>query len=388
MRIGIDAHVLGDHSGGNESYYRNILREMKIAPGDEVFLFIKPQATWEDYMNKFHVVTFRQKKAVLRNFVELTWLCYKYRLDILHTQYFIPFLRPCPVVVTIHDICFEHYSNIFTKKEQLRQKLLIPYAARCAAHIFTVSRHARKDIATTYRLDPRKISVTYDAVSGDFRVLSKGSDDIEKPSDVNKKVQPKQPRDELMEKELRKKFGLGDKPYILTVGNLQPRKNLPRLIRAFNSWKKKGGDANLVIVGKKAWMFNDIMKAAAGGSSSIILTDYVSEEDLIRLYNAATCFVYPSFYEGFGIPPLEAMACGTPVAVANATSLPEVVGNAGIYFNPFNEKEIEASIDKLMTDENLRKELVEMGFKQIRKFDWAKSAAVIYKTYHSCADVR
>ncbi len=381
MRIGIDGHVLGDHSGGNESYYRNILREMKIAPGDEVFLFIKPTAVWEDYMNKFHVVTFKQRKAVLRNFVELTWLCIKYKLDVLHTQYFIPFIRPCPVVVTIHDICFEHYSNIFTRKEQLRQKLLIPYAAKRAAHIFTVSEHAKNDIASTYRLDRRKISVTYDAVNDNFKELRPEPQKKDAISD-NAPASDAGLKDMLMEKELRSKFGLGNKPFILTVGNLQPRKNLPRLIRAFNSWKKKGGDASLVIVGKKAWMFNDIMKAAAGKAADIILTDYVSEEDLIRLYNAATCFIYPSFYEGFGIPPLEAMACGTPVAVANATSLPEVVGDAGLYFDPFNEKEIEASIEKLMRDDSLRKELIEKGFRQTSKFDWARSSSIIYKTYH------
>lgn len=360
MRIGIDAHVLGDHSGGNESYYRNILREMKIAAGDEVFLFIKPTASWEDYMNKFHVVTFEEKRAFKRNFIELTKLCLKYKLDVLHTQYFIPFVRPCPVVVTIHDICFEHYSNIFTKKEQIRQKLLIPYAARHAKHIFTVSEHAKKDIATTYRLDPKKISVTYDAVNENFKRLSPEA---------------------LDEAELRKKFDIGSEPFILTVGNLQPRKNLPRLIKAFNSWKKKGNNAKLVIVGKKAWMFNDVLKAAAEGSSDIILTDYVTEEDLVRLYNAATCFIYPSFFEGFGIPPLEAMACGTPVAVAKATSLPEVVGTSGLYFDPFSEAEIEEAISKLMSSEALRKELTLKGYEQSRKFAWSKSSEIIYKKY-------
>lgn len=387
MRIGIDGHMLGDHSGGNESYYRNILREMEIAPGDEVFLFIKPQAVWEEYMNKFHVVTFKECRAFRRNFIELTKLCWKYKLDVLHTQYFIPFVRPCPVVVTIHDICFEHYSNIFTRKEQLRQKILIPYAARHTRHIFTDSEHARNDIAATYGLDPDRITVTYNAVNENFRTLEAPSKDGGSgkneilPEDTGSGNLKGSNRVQSDESATRSKFGIGDGPYILTVGNLQPRKNLPRLIRAYNSWRKNGGRGKLVIVGKKAWMFNDIMKAAASDSADIILTDYVSEEDLVRLYNYATCFVYPSFYEGFGIPPLEAMACGTPVAVSSATSLPEVVGDAGLYFDPFDEKEIEAAIQKLMTDEDLRKELCRKGLQQKEKFSWKKSAETIYKQY-------
>ena len=124
-----------------------------------------------------------------------------------------------------------------------------------------------------------------------------------------------------------------------------------------------------------------MVKAAAEGSSDIILTDYVTEEDLVRLYNAATCFIYPSFFEGFGIPPLEAMACGTPVAVAKATSLPEVVGSSGLYFDPFSEAEIEEAISKLMSSEALREELTLKGYEQSRKFAWSKSSEIIYKNY-------
>ena len=124
-------------------------------------------------------------------------------------------------------------------------------------------------------------------------------------------------------------------------------------MRAFVKLKKDShfSDVQLVVVGKKAWMFDDIMKESADNNKDIILTDYVSNEDLVRLYNLADGFVYPSFYEGFGIPPLEAMACGTPVAVANATSLPEVVGDAGMYFDPFSEEEITNSIVKLLDED-------------------------------------
>ena len=233
---------------------------------------------------------------------------------------------------TIHDICFEHYSNIFTKKEYYTQKLLIPYAAKKSKAVFTVSNHAKQDIASHYHIPESNLVVTYNAVNQNFRKLNE---------------------EELNESELRNKFDITGNRIILSVGNLQPRKNLPRLMRAFVKLKKDShfSDVQLVVVGKKAWMFDDIMKESADNNKDIILTDYVSNEDLVRLYNLADGFVYPSFYEGFGIPPLEARACGTPVAVANATSLPEVVGDAGMYFDPFSEEEITNSIVKLLDED-------------------------------------
>ena len=190
--------------------------------------------------------------------------------------------------------------------------------------------------------------------------------------------------DEINEKDLREKFGIGGEKYILSVGNLQPRKNLPRLISAYNQWKQETKNtAKLVIVGKKAWLYSDVLKAVGVDNQEIILTDYVSTEDLIRLYNAADCFLYPSFFEGFGIPPLEAMACGTAVGVAKATSLPEVVGDAGIYFDPFSTEEIKDTINRLLTDCALKDQLVQKGLLRVKKFSWKESAKKIVDVYQS-----
>lgn len=361
MRIGIDAHMLGDHSGGNESFYSNILKQMRKNENDEIYLFVKKDIDISEFPEFFKIVHYKQAGAFTRNFIELPKLCKKYRLDLLHTQYFIPFANPCKTVCTIHDICFEHYKNIFTKKEYFRQKILIPYAAKHSAFIYTVSNHAKKDITGHYHVPEEKVIVAYNAVDSMFRKL-----DIA----------------ELEEEALRNKFNIGSSDYVLSVGNLQPRKNIPTLIRAFLSYKERSKtNCRLVIVGKKAWMYSDIIQESLNNSDSIIFTDYVTTFDLVRLYNAAKCFVYPSFFEGFGIPPLEAMACGTPVAVANATSLPEVAGDAGIYFDPFNEKEMENTIGKLMENKALRDELIEKGRKQVEKFSWKKSAQLIYDTY-------
>ncbi|MCH5342481.1 MAG: glycosyltransferase family 4 protein [Acetatifactor sp.] len=360
MRVGIDAHMIGDHSGGNESYYSNILYNMTIPDGDEYYLFVKKGIDMSPYERGFKIVEFEEKSAFKRNFMELPKLCKKYKLDLLHTQYFIPFNRSCPVICTIHDICFEHYKDIFTKKEYIRQKLLIPYAAKHSTYIFTVSNHAKNDIMEHYHVPEEKVIVTYNAVSDDFRKLSV---------------------EELDAKSLRNQFGIKE-DYILSVCNLQPRKNLIRLIKAFRKLKENTScHEQLVIVGKKAWMFNDILKEALSGADDVIFTDYVGRDDLIRLYNDAKIFVYPSFFEGFGIPPLEAMACDTPVAVADATSLPEVVGDAGMYFDPFNVDEMAHSMQKLLRDGEYRDELVKKGADQVKKFSWKESADIITSHY-------
>ena len=364
MVIGIDGHMLGDHSGGNESYYTNILRAMNVDPADKVYLFCKTNIDVSEFEKKFTVVRFKSQSSLKRNFVELNQLCNHYGIEVLHTQYFIPFIRSCKVVCTIHDICFEHYKNIFTKKEYYQQKLLIPYAAKHSVYIFTVSNHAKNDIVEHYHVNPENVVVTYNAVNEQFKVLHVG---------------------ELQEEELREKFHIGGEPFVLTVGNLQPRKNLPRLIEAFNDWKiENQKPVKLVIVGKKAWMYSDILKAVGVDNDSIVLTDYVSDEDLVRLYNAAACFIYPSFFEGFGIPPLEAMSCGTPVAVADATSLPEVVGDAGLYFDPFDTNEIKRCLHRLMNDKDLRGNLRIKGLSRRNLFSWEDSAKKIYSTYHMC----
>lgn len=364
MRIGIDGHMIGDHSGGNESYYTNILLNMDDSK-DEIYLFVKKGVDVTLFADKkFKIVEFQETSAFKRNFVEIPKFCKEYKLDVIHMQYFIPFNRPCPVVCTVHDICFEHYKKIFTRKEYLRQKILIPYAAKHSRYIFTVSNDAKKDIIEHYKVEPEKILITYNAVDSKFKKLSFS---------------------ELNEDALRTEFGIGNSKYILSVGNLQPRKNLPRLIRAFiNSQNFIDENVKLVIVGKKAWMYDDIMKESCKNSDRIVFTDYVSNEDLVRLYNAAECFIYPSFFEGFGIPPLEAMACGTAVAVSNKTSLPEVVGNAGLYFDPFKESEIEDAIIRLLKDDKKKDELIQLGYQRVKEFDWRKSSETIINAYHKC----
>jgi glycosyltransferase involved in cell wall biosynthesis len=367
IKIGIDGHMLGDHSGGNESYYTNILRNMDIPDNMIIYLFVNKGIDISEYKEKFKIIYFKSNNAFLRNFLELSILCKKLKLDLLHTQYFIPFIRPCKVVCTIHDICFEHFKNIFTKKEYFRQKILIPYAAKHSEYIFTVSNHAKGDIIKHYNISEEKVIVTYNAVNNSFHKMG---------------------GKELDSNGLRKKFKIGAEEYILSVCNLQPRKNLVRLIKAFVSIKKEQPERKeqLVIVGKRAWMFSDILQVALENSKDVIFTDYVNENDLVRLYNAAKVFIFPSFYEGFGIPPLEAMACGVPVGVSNATSLPEVVGDAGLYFDPFDSNNIKEAMLRLLDDTNLRHSLMDKNRDQVKRFNWKISSEKILETYYKATN--
>lgn len=363
MIIGIDGHMLGDHSGGNESFYYNILRCMTFEEADKVYLFVTDKADTSEFEGKFVIIKFKSVNSVIRNFIELPLLCKKYKLDVLHTQYFVPFYRPCKVVCTIHDICFEHYKDIFTRREYIRQKVLVPYAAKRSDIIFTVSENAKADIVNKYKLSPNKVQVVYDAVNNEFRRLNK---------------------EELNAAELRNKFELGNQRYILSVGNLQPRKNLVRLIKAYHELcEELNEDVKLVIVGKKAWMYDEILKNADIDKGGIVFTDYVSAEDLVRLYNEAAIFVYPSFFEGFGLPVLEAMACETPVATSNVTSLPEVAGDACILFDPFDINQIKKSMKMLLYDDGLCQDLVQKGNTQKEKFNWNDSAEIIVDSYHA-----
>lgn len=359
MRIGIDAHMLGDRSGGNESYYSNILRNMKTDDANEYILFVRKGTDISAYRYQYKIVEFRSTNSIIRNLVEIPKLCRKYKLDVIHMQYFIPFHCCCPIICTIHDICFEHYKNIFTQKEYIRQRLLIPYAAKHSTYVVTDSDYSKRDIIEHYGLAKSKVVVSYAAVNSSYCKLTK---------------------EKLKENELREQFGISKSPFVLTVGNLQPRKNIRRLIEAFCQFSnQKSFDGELVIVGKKAWMYDEIISSAVKGSGKIIFTDYVDEQDLIRLYNAALFFIYPSFFEGFGLPPLEALACGTPVAVANATSLPEVVGNAGKYFDPLNVSDIVKTLEQMVYDgESCDSNLMK---KQVDKFSWSKSAQIVKECY-------
>jgi glycosyltransferase involved in cell wall biosynthesis len=245
----------------------------------------------------------------------------------------------------------------------MQLRLTVRNTAKTAAHIITVSEYSRRDIIETYRVASDRITVTPEAAPATFAPVTE-------------------------EKEIarvRNLYGINS-DYILSVGSIQPRKNLVRLITAYSALRRRRPQAKLprlVLVGKCAWLYNETLRSITelGVSESVILTGYVPEADLPALYSGAVCFIYPSYFEGFGLPPLEAMKCGAPVIVGNRTSLPEVVGDAGLLVDPFDVDAIAAGIEKMIDDSSLQAELRRKGLERARLFDWRETARRTLEVY-------
>ena len=283
-------------------------------------------------------------------------------VDVLHvTDYLIPQVRKAKLVVTIHDITpllLPQYHNRYTRT-YIRNKLLS--IGERADRIIAVSENTKRDIMHSLSIPESKIKVIYEAIDKSYHP-------IEDIKFLNR---------------IRKRYTLPDK-FILHVGTIEPRKNITRLIKAFSTLKKmKSLKHKLVIAGQKGWRYSDIFREVKDLDleGEVIFIGYVSEEDLPGLYNAAQVFVYPSLYEGFGLAPLEAMACGTPVICSHTSSLPEVVGDVAILVDPYNIDEMARAIGEVLTDEGLRQEMGAKGLKRASLFSWEKTARETLSVY-------
>ncbi len=266
--------------------------------------------------------------------------------------------KKCKTVVTFHDLSFEKYPEFYSAGKNYWHFSMSPEKqAKKADRIIAVSQSTKDDLVELYKINPNKIKVIYSGVN--------------EVSSIKYQVS--------RESEVRKKYNL-PKNYVLYLGTLEPRKNIIGLIKAFEllkkSYKLQATSYKLVIAGAKGWLYEDIFKAANSSSvkDDIIFTGFVDDEDKPALYNCAELFVYPSFYEGFGFPPLEAMKYGVPVITSNFSSLPEAVGDAAIIVNPYNLDELAEAIQMVLTDDNLKNILIKKGFEQVKKFSWQKCA--------------
>jgi len=366
MRIGIDAHAIGSQTAGNETYIKNLIEALAAidAENEYVLFFTRPEVakSWRGRFRNFRVCLVRPHARYVRILFSLPWTVWRTGVDLLHVQYVAPPICPRPIVATIHDLSFEHLPQMYTPRERWLFKLAIGYTARRAARILTVSEYSARDILATYRVPPERVVVTPEGVSALFVPV----------------------RDPACLQAVRHRYGIA-REYILSVGSLQPRKNLVRLIRAYINLRRRDDDLDhqLVIVGKKGWLYQDIFRAARQSpfAQDIIFTGYVPEEDLPALYSGATVFVYPSLFEGFGLPVLEAMACGVPVITSYSSSLPEVVGEAAILVNPYDERAIEAALQRAVWDAELRRELSERGLRRAQQFSWKRTAELTLRAY-------
>ncbi len=285
-------------------------------------------------------------------------------LDLFHSPDFVlpPVSGRIPTLLTVHDLSFRHYPEHFTPALVNYLNRVVPRSVARASHILADSQATQNDLINLWGVPETKITVLYSGVNPVFRP-------IEKEGEL---------------KQVRQKYQMSEWPYLLSVSTIQPRKNYQMLIRAFKpisqSWPH-----HLVIAGGKGWLYEETLAEVErqGLQGRVHFLGFVADEDLPALYTQATLVLFPSFYEGFGLPLLEAMACGVPVVSSDASCLPEVVGGAGRLLNPHDEAAWTDTVHKLLLDGRERGRLVAAGFRQAHQFTWKKAARQLIGIYQS-----
>ncbi len=365
MRIGIDARLVHYRQAGITQYTLRLLQGLAQIGGEDEFVVLQHYRDREPYVDHR---SFERSPSYTPShhrlesyFLALELL--PLGLDVLHSPDFIPPRKSrYKCVITVHDLNFLVYPHFLTS-EAARYYGQIDQAVRRADRIIAVSESTRRDIVRLIGAPQSKISVIYEGANPIFRPLSNKED---------------------MRESLRRKYGI-DRDFILFVSTIEPRKNIPTLLLAFRQLLDDYHlDVNLVLAGRKGWRIEEVFDTI----EQLKLEDRafclgrVPTADLVWLYNTARVFAFPSFYEGFGLPPLEAMACGTPVVVSNVSSLPEVVGDAGLLIDPQEVDELTVALWRLMSDEELRKDLTERGLLRARSFSYEKMARETLAVYH------
>lgn len=375
MHVAIDAHSVGTGLAGNESYITNLIEALaEIDTTNRYTLYVTKREAVERFANRWPHVKVRvtlPHTPIVRIPLTLSAELRRNPVDLLHVQFTAPPLAPCPIVASIHDLSFEHLPQTFRRRSRLQLRMTVRRTARKAAEIITISDYSKRDIVDSYHISPDRITVTPLAAPYHFGPVNSSEALVS----------------------VREKYAIGSGDYFLAVGSIQPRKNLVRLIRAYSRLVDARGRKHvpkLVLVGKRAWLFKETLDSVAHHrlEDSVVFTGHVPEVDLPALYSGALCFVYPSYFEGFGLPPLEAMQCGTPVIAGNRTSLPEVVGEAGLLVDPFDVEALAGAMAKMLDEPDLREGLRVKGLERARLFSWKETARQTLKVYERAYGVR
>lgn len=382
QRIGIDARFYGPLGKGLGRYVQevvdNLIKLNEDKDGEfEYVIFLSP-----DNFDQFNVVS----SFVEKRMISLPWYSWKEQLffpalikkakiDLMHFPHFnVPILSSVPFVVTIHDLILTRFpsrrasmlpATLYWLK-QLAYRLVIQRALKKARKVITVSEFTRQDILNKFKTKLDKIVVTYEGVS--------------KLETQNIRVESE--RDVLF------KYGVA-KPFALYVGNAYPHKNLEFLLLGFKSLYNKYPELSLVMVGKEDYFYQRLKKQAKdlnqnlkpGKGPLFIFPGYVSDSDLAIFYKEALFYIFPSLYEGFGLPPLEAMSYGCPVLSSNQASLPEIMAEAALYFNPYETEDMIEKIDTIINKDDLRNQLKERGYQNIKRFSWSACALQTLDVY-------
>jgi len=368
MRFSVDAHAIGRHLTGNEVYVRNLLQG--FAALDQSSEFIAYLSQSRNGAEAAVPERFMQRRvsanSLKRLGVDLPRRLSEDRPDLVHVQYTAPLACPVPIVVSVHDISFLEHPEYFPWPRALQLRLTVRRTIKRAARVITPSEFSRKRLLDAYHPDPSKVAVVPIAMSPTFRPIA---------------------RDPAF-RWVAQRFNIRE-PFVLTVGDLQPRKNQIGLIEAFEELVLTNSQLphHLVIVGKDTWFSDRIVEAAKTSriADRIVFTGFVNDDELLHLYNACELMVFPSFYEGFGIPILEAMACGRAVACSNTASMPEVANAAALLFDPEKRSEIVRAMRDVLLDVELRVRMERMSLHRASLFTWERTAERTLAIYHEVA---
>ncbi|SPF44634.1 Glycosyl transferase, group 1 [Candidatus Sulfopaludibacter sp. SbA4] len=368
MRFAVDAHAIGRHLTGNEVYVRSLLNALAAQDRDcEFVAYVSADDACRSIPSSIPIRRVATNPFLRLGF-DLAMKVREDRPDLLHVQYTAPIGCPVPIVVSVHDVSFLEHPEYFTRDRAWQLQWTVRRTVRRAAKILTGSEFSRSSILKVYGdLEEDKVVVVPNAAASEFRPISR----------------------EAAAAGVRERFSIA-RPFLLSVGDIQPRKNQIGLIRAFARLLGSHPQLkqNLVLAGKETWFGDRVHQAAreSGVADRIQFVGFVSDTDLLQLYNACDVFVFPSFYEGFGLPVLEAMACGRAVVCSNTSALPEVVDGAALLFDPYAVDEIVRAIADLLLDSELRARMERLGLQRAAHFSWQKTAQRTLEVFHEVAE--
>lgn len=377
MRIGIDCRMFSSSFTGIGRYTFELVENLqRLSPIHEYVLFFnEPEfSAYEPKAPNFKKVLVKAKHYSLAEQTTFLKALNKENLDLMHFTHFnAPIRYRKPFIVTIHDLTHTLFPGrkMTSFPYRFAYKMVVKNAVRHARRIIAVSKNTKDDIVKILKIDPSKIDVIYEGVNDEFRKFN--PDELEDAQKI-----------------LEEKYGIS-KPFLLYTGVHRYHKNLPRLIEAFKILTENRKDLSLVITGKKDPLYPEAEKLTKdfGLEDKVIFTGLIPEEDIIALYNLSSVYVFPSLYEGFGLPLLEAFACGAPVAASNVSSIPEVAGHdkAGspnvLFFDPLSPTDIAEKIEQILLDQSLAKKLTANGLSRVKDFSWEKMAKEILAIYNS-----
>jgi len=365
MRVGLDVTALPPQPFGAANYIIHLVQALlRVDTTNEYVIFAKPRHVSLFDSTRAHIVPSAFDSPVLRIAWEQTALpilARQHRLDLLHSpHYTMPLAKPCRVVVTFHDMTFFLYPQMHLLYKRIFFRTMIPLTARRADALIAISESTRADILRILRIAPSRVTTIPYGIAAHF-----------------------QPRTDAREREAFCQQRNIPRPFVLYVGNLEPRKNLPLLVRAFARLVTSGLPHHLVFAGARGWddaaLFTTIEEL--GLSARVHLPGYVPQSELPYLYSAADLCVYPSLYEGFGLPVLEAMACGVPVITSTISSMPEVTGDAALLVEPNDVDALADAMRRVLTDRALNATLGAKGQARARAFSWERTAQATLALY-------